>query len=110
MCYLFRSNGNIKVWSGTYGVLNYPDQNGNEVAIYLYLDGDKKHIPAPKFYWKVLKDETKNQAVAFIGLNDPHADDISPDEAFCTSICNQVNGYAMLKKLKLYISYLTTGF
>ena len=88
----FRSKGEVKVWTGTYQVLEYPDLNGNEVGIYLYLDGDKKHIPAPKFYWKVLKDETKNKAVAFVGLNDPHSDDISVDERFCTSICDQITG------------------
>ena len=92
----YRSNGNIKIWSGTYGILSYPDNNGNDVAIYLYLDGEKRHIPAPKFYWKVLMDEKKDEAVAFIGLNDPHSHDVHPDEAFCTSICNQILGYVLL--------------
>ena len=75
--------------------MSYPDNNGNNVDIYLYLDGESRHIPAPKYYWKILMDETSNQAVAFIGLNDPHADDIHPDEAFCTSICNQIIGYVL---------------
>ena len=75
--------------------MSYPDNNGNDVDIYLYVDGEERHIPAPKFYWKVLKDETKDQAVAFIGLNDPHADDVHPDEAFCTSICSQIIGYVL---------------
>ena len=78
--------------------MSYPDNNLNDVAIYLYLgeNGEERHIPAPKFYWKVLKDETKNQAVAFIGLNDPHADDIiHPDDAFCTSICKDISGYVL---------------
>ena len=91
--YLFtRSNGNVKVWTGTYGVLQYPDENGNDVDIYLFLDGEKRYIPAPKFYWKVLLDESKNQAVGFVGLNDPHSDDIAADETFCESVCDQITG------------------
>ena len=79
--------------------MSYPDLNENEVEIYLLLDGDEKHIPAPKYFWKVLYDEIKEQAVAFIGLNDPHADDISPDEEFCISVCDLVKGYVLLETI-----------
>ena len=90
--------------------MSYPDNNGNDVDIYLYVDGDERHIPAPKFYWKVLKDETKDQAVAFIGLNDPHADDVHPDEAFCTSICSQIIGYVLEELIFWLFIFQNKGF
>jgi hypothetical protein len=50
---IFRHQGKVTVWTGTHGILTYPDVNGNDVAIYLWVDGDKKYIPAPMYYWKV---------------------------------------------------------
>ena len=90
---LNRANGNVKVWTGTFGILSYPDINDNDVDIYLYLDGDDKFIPAPKYYWKVFQDVQSGQAVAFVGLNDPHADDVTEDEMFCNSVCSNIAGY-----------------
>ena len=80
----------MKIWTGTYGILAYPDINGNFVNISLYLNGDDEFIPAPKYYWKVLQDEQSGQAWAFVGLNDPHADDVTEDEMFCKSECDQI--------------------
>jgi hypothetical protein len=89
---IFRHQGKVTVWTGTYEILTYPDVNGNDVAIYLWVDGDKKYIPAPKYYWKVLKNEKDGKAVAFVGLNDPHADDVDAATAFCTSRCSEIVG------------------
>ena len=69
--------------------MNYPDKNGNDVDIFLYLDGENQFIPAPKYYWKVLMNEAKKEAVAFVGLNDPHSENIDEDEYFCNSVCGQ---------------------
>ena len=79
------------MYSGTHGVLEFPDVNNNHQQIYLY---NKEYIPAPLYYWKVLQDkvmmiqhgiqgkqrkqekliffQSTNTAAAFIGLNDPH--------------------------------------
>ena len=87
----FQSLGrDISVYSGTHGVLEFPDVNNNHQQIYLY---NKEYIPAPLYYWKVLQDkvmmiqhgtreakktgktdffQSTNTAAAFIGLNDPH--------------------------------------
>ena len=83
----------VKVWSGTYGLLSYPDVNGNDVDIYIYVKNGKKYIPAPKYYWKVIQNGVTGEAVAFVGLNDPHSKDILEDEGFCNSICNTIEGY-----------------
>ena len=67
--------------------------DGKEIDIYLYLKDDKKYIPAPKYYWKVIQNEITGEAVAFIGLNDPHSEDILADEGFCNSVCSDISGY-----------------
>ena len=81
----------MKVWSGTFGVLSYPDKNNNAKDIYVYLKGDKQYIPAPKYYWKVLQG-ADGQVVTFVGLNDPHSPDIAPEDAFCNSVCKEIDG------------------
>ena len=90
--FIFRLQDQVKVWSGTYGVLSYPDVNGNDVDIYVYVKGDKKYIPAPKYYWKVLQNDVTGEAIAFVGLNDPHSKDILADQGFCNSVCSTTIG------------------
>ena len=67
--------------------------DGKEIDIYLYLKDDKKYIPAPKYYWKVIQNGITGEAIAFIGLNDPHSEDILADEGFCNSVCSDISGY-----------------
>ena len=51
----FQSLGrDISVYSGTHGVLEFPDVNNDHQQIYLY---NKEYIPAPLYYWKVLQDK-----------------------------------------------------
>ena len=53
----FQSLGrDISVYSGTHGVLEFPDVNNNRQQIYLY---NKEYIPAPLYYWKVIQDKVK---------------------------------------------------
>ena len=60
--------------------------------IYVYVKGDKKYIPAPKYYWKVLQNDVTGEAIAFVGLNDPHSEDILADQGFCNSVCSTTIG------------------
>ena len=82
----------VKVWSGTYGILSYPDLNENNVDIYLYVEDNKKYIPVPKYYWKVIQNGATGEAIAFVGLNDPHSEDILEEEGFCNSVCSSIEG------------------
>ena len=71
MITLFLSLGKrINVYTGTQGILQYPDVNNNKKDIFLF---DDKYVPAPLYFWKVLLDRETNTAAAFIGLNDPHS-------------------------------------
>ena len=75
----------IQVYTGTHGTLKYKDTNNNYQEIFLH----QGYIPAPRYYWKVLQDQVRDQrneesielmaglqttdtATVFIGLNDPH--------------------------------------
>ena len=75
----------ISVYTGTSGLLQFPDVNNNDQDIYLY---NSQYVPAPLYYWKVLHDPTTNTAAAFIGLNNPHAT-AAPTE-LCSNTCSQM--------------------
>ena len=44
----------VTVYSGTSGILTFPDTNNNQQQIFLYED---KYVPAPLYYWKVIQDK-----------------------------------------------------
>ena len=88
----YSHNGTVTVYTGTYDILQYPDKNKNMQSIYLMEKDNKWYIPAPKYYWKLLLNEVTKEAVAFVGLNDPHADDIPPEQAFCQTSCGSIKG------------------
>ena len=88
----YSHNGTVTVYTGTYNILQYPDKNKNMQSIYLMEKDNKWYIPAPKYYWKLLLNEVTKEAVAFVGLNDPHADDIPLDQAFCQTSCGSIKG------------------
>ena len=85
----FRHNGTVTVYTGTFGLLEYPDSNNNLKALFLLQD---KYIPAPKYYWKILFNEVTKEAVGFVGLNDPHSEDIPKEQAFCQTSCGSIKG------------------
>ena len=64
------------VYTGTYGNLQYHNQD-----IFLYEQDGQEWIQAPLYFWKVLHNSIDNEAVAFIGTNDPH--EPSPPIPFC---------------------------
>lgn len=33
-------------------------------------------LPVPKYFWKVVHDPSKDEAAAFLGLNDVHSEDV----------------------------------
>ena len=75
----------IDVYTGTHGILQYRDLNNNKKDIFLYED---KYVPAPRFFWKVLRERDSNTAAVFIGLNDPH-ESLAPLE-LCPNRCAEM--------------------
>ena len=76
----------LSVYTGTSGILQFPDTNNNNQDIFLY---NSEYVPAPLYYWKVLHDADTNTAAAFIGLNNPH-ESVAPLEV-CTNTCAQMS-------------------
>ena len=60
--------------------------------IFLLQKQDKWYLPVPKYYWKLLLNEVTKESVAFVGLNDPHSEDIPQEDAFCQTQCGSIEG------------------
>ena len=80
------------MYSGTYGILEYPNDENENTPIFILEHDDNWYIPAPKYFWKILLNEVTKEVAAFVGLNNPHADDIPLEEAFCTTSCSKKAG------------------
>merc|ERR1712142_428712 len=70
----------LVVYTGTHGVCQLEDVDGEMVDIFLY-EGDR--LPIPKYYWKILHDPLAGAGVAVIGVNNPHLMVIPPDYLIC---------------------------
>lgn len=75
---------------GTLDVLSYPDSNNNNAEIFLNYIVQPKSIPAPLYYWRVIHDPERNEAVGFLGLNDPHTTD-DTTHLLCGHVCDQLD-------------------
>jgi len=73
----------LVVYTGTHGVCQLEDVDGDMVDIYLY-DGDR--LPIPRYYWKILYDPLAGAGVAVIGVNNPHLTSIPDDYIICPPI------------------------
>jgi len=73
----------LVVYTGTHGVCQLEDTDGNMVDIFLYLPD---RLPVPKFYWKIVFDPVKNAGVAVIGVNNIHLKSLPSDYILCPPI------------------------
>jgi len=75
----------LNVMTGTHDILEYPNSDNILTPIFLY---NSSYVPAPKYYWKVVRDPQTDTAAAFIGLNDPHAKTAPRD--LCSNKCPEM--------------------
>ncbi|XP_053689492.1 uncharacterized protein LOC128738417 [Sabethes cyaneus] len=83
----------VTVYTGTYGVLELPDANGDMQKIYMDVDPNNGgRIPVPKVYYKILHDEQNDAGIALIGVNNPHAtlEEIENDYIFCNDVSERI--------------------
>jgi len=73
----------LVVYTGTHGVCQLEDVDGEMVDIFLY-DGDR--LPVPRYYWKILFDPQAGAGVAVIGVNNPHLTTLPPDYIICPAL------------------------
>ncbi|CAO1419160.1 unnamed protein product [Diamesa serratosioi] len=82
----------LEVYTGTRGTLDLLFDSGSKKKIYLHA-GPPSKVPVPEYFWKVVIDKTLQQAVAFIGFNNPYL--TTPDlaaslKSMCPDICHQL--------------------
>jgi len=76
----------LEVVTGTHGILEYPDSKNKPTEI--FLEKNSSYVPAPLYYWKLVRDLETDTAAVFIGLNDPHTN-TSPKE-LCPNRCEEM--------------------
>ncbi|XP_065345165.1 uncharacterized protein LOC135942784 [Cloeon dipterum] len=82
----------LAVYTGTHGTTTLADVNGNQVPIYIgYDESGNGVLKVPAFYWRVVYDETTQQGVAFVGLNNPYIDSPGSDFYLCPDVCSQIS-------------------
>ncbi len=79
----------IDVYTGTYGILEYANVDDKMKNIFLYTANSKTWIPAPHYYWKVVHNKDTNEAVAFIGVNDPQT--AAWPKKLCSDVCSSLS-------------------
>uniref|UniRef100_A0A182QHN1 DNA/RNA non-specific endonuclease/pyrophosphatase/phosphodiesterase domain-containing protein n=1 Tax=Anopheles farauti TaxID=69004 RepID=A0A182QHN1_9DIPT len=85
----------LTVYTGTYGVLELPDGNGDPQPIFLDFDADRDpagRVPAPALFYKVLLDADNDAGLALIGVNNPHAtpEEIAERYVVCRDVSSEV--------------------
>ena len=99
------------IYTGTHGLLTLADSKGKMKPIYLSKDANNNNVlPVPKYYWKVVHDPSANQAVAFIGINNPHIETVTGADIFCTDICDQVGWANWKNRFELTKGYIFKWF
>ncbi|VVC91601.1 uncharacterized protein LOC126970643 [Leptidea sinapis] len=86
---------NTVVYTGTFGVTQLRNANGQFVDI--FLDPATRRLPVPLYFYKVVYDASRRLGTAFISINNPH---YSLAEAralqFCTDRCRNNNAFNWL--------------
>ncbi|XP_062564652.1 uncharacterized protein LOC134227294 [Armigeres subalbatus] len=92
--FVARNDLNVTVYTGTYGVLELPDANGDMQQIFLDVDPNNGgRIPVPKVYYKILHDEQNDAGIVLIGVNNPHAtmEEINDNYVFCKDVSDKIS-------------------
>ncbi|KAG7298531.1 hypothetical protein JYU34_018171 [Plutella xylostella] len=89
----------LTVYTGAYGVMTLPDQDGVPTELYLYADENNNlGVPVPMYLYKVIHDEEDNSATAFISINSSYYNATQLEElTFCENICEDNTKFKWLK-------------
>ncbi|XP_076028810.1 salivary endonuclease-like [Oratosquilla oratoria] len=80
----------LNVWTGAWGTLDLPDVNNNPSKLFLgHIEG-KDVVPVPKLMWKVVHHPEWNEALAIVGLNNPYATKLNPEDRLCDDVCSHI--------------------
>ena len=98
----------IQVYTGTLGVLKYKNGHGIPTPVFLAKDEARSNnqldnvfslLPTPEYFWKLAYNPTLDQAIVFIGLNDPHFKG-NPEltAQICPDICAKSKWFFLYQK------------
>merc|ERR1712180_154234 len=91
----------LQVVTGTYDILQYP--NSKKKLTDIFLEEEKSLVPAPKYYWKLVRDPITDTAAVFIGLNNPHIK--KAPRKLCRDRCGDMSSW-----VKWDVSRLDAGY
>lgn len=84
-----RRGSDLIVYTGTYGATSLPHEiTGEDVELYLYIDGENKGIPVPRLFWKLVYEPITKAGVVFVGVNNPYLFNPEKDKV-CEDVCDQ---------------------
>lgn len=99
---------NVEVYTGTYGVMTYPDIHNKEQEIFLEWNQNtgQRQIPVPRFYYKVLIADEIQAGIVFIGVNNPYvpANLIKSEYILCPDVGDKVH-YVDWERKNITIGY-----
>jgi hypothetical protein len=97
--YADKSKLNLDVYTGTYGIVTFPDVKGIETELYLYVySNNNKAIPVPKLYWKAVYDPQSQAGVVVVENNNPYLSDPQGDYLICNDVCSNISWLQLEKK------------
>ena len=87
--YASLTGSDLMVYTGTLGHLALTDDKGEKKKLYLAKErGQFSLIPVPEFYWKIVHNPITDEAVVFVGLNNPYFEgDPSTEAQICPDQC-----------------------
>uniref|UniRef100_A0A6M2DWU0 Putative alkaline nuclease n=1 Tax=Xenopsylla cheopis TaxID=163159 RepID=A0A6M2DWU0_XENCH len=84
----------VDLYTGTDGVLTFPNEKGVQKEIYLNFDENANpRLPVPKIYYKIIYQPKTKLGVVLIGVNNPYAslDEIRKDYIYCSDIISKLD-------------------
>lgn len=83
----------LDLYTGSYGVMTYPDAGGVQRELYLDTSSGRGQIPVPKIFYKVVLEPSTGLGIVFIGVNNVHASlaEIQSSYIFCTDVANRID-------------------
>nr|CAI5852362.1 unnamed protein product [Callosobruchus analis] len=88
--YAIKHETYLLIWTGTYDVATLPHEaTGEQVKLYLYVDGEKRGIPVPALYWKLIYSPIAKQGVVLIGHNNPYEKSIGK-HVICPDVSDKI--------------------
>lgn len=99
--YAHTAKTDIQVFTGTLGVLTLPADNGKAVKLYIAKEigqDEFNHIPVPEFFWKIVYNPSVDEAIVFVGLNNPHLQgDPKVEAQICPDVCASAKWFLFYK-------------